>query len=54
MPSVDGFRTYRAGCGPLDYYVILGDGTLSSVVSIYASLVSPSLPRQLSQVCHDT
>ncbi|CAE6391128.1 unnamed protein product [Rhizoctonia solani] len=39
----NGFRTYRAGCGPLDYYVILGDGTLSSVISTYASLVSPSI-----------
>ncbi|KAG9088763.1 hypothetical protein FRC06_001859, partial [Ceratobasidium sp. 370] len=29
----NGFRTYRAGCGPLDYYVILGDGTLPSIVS---------------------
>ncbi|KAF8685452.1 glycosyl hydrolase 31 family [Rhizoctonia solani] len=38
----NGFRTYRAGCGPLDYYVILGDGTLPSVISTYASLVSPS------------
>ncbi|CAE6448403.1 hypothetical protein ACGC1H_005534 [Rhizoctonia solani] len=39
----NGFRTYRAGCGPLDYYVILGDGTLASVISAYAALVSPSL-----------
>ncbi|CAE6415464.1 unnamed protein product [Rhizoctonia solani] len=39
----NGFRTYRAGCGPLDYYVILGDGTLPSVISTYAALVSPSL-----------
>ncbi|KAH7338167.1 glycosyl hydrolases family 31-domain-containing protein [Rhizoctonia solani] len=39
----NGFRTYQAGCGPLDYYVILGDGTLPSVISTYAALVSPSL-----------
>ncbi|CUA68775.1 hypothetical protein RSOLAG22IIIB_03635 [Rhizoctonia solani] len=39
----NGFRTYRAGSGPLDYYVILGDGTLPSVISTYAALVSPSL-----------
>lgn len=40
---IDGFRTYQAGCGPLDYYVILGDGMLPSVISTYAALVSPSL-----------
>ncbi|KAG9127037.1 hypothetical protein FRC07_000922 [Ceratobasidium sp. 392] len=42
----NGFRTYRAGCGPLDYYVILGDGTLPSIVSIYASLTSPPFPSK--------
>ncbi|KAF7305934.1 Glycosyl hydrolases family 31-domain-containing protein [Mycena chlorophos] len=35
------FRVYKANCGPLDYYVILGDGTLPSVLSEYARLVSP-------------
>jgi hypothetical protein len=50
IPHEDGFRTYRAGCGPLDYYVILGDGTLPSIVSLYASLVSPSVLGHLSQV----
>ncbi|CEL62592.1 alpha-glucosidase [Rhizoctonia solani AG-1 IB] len=45
----NGFRTYRAGCGPLDYYVILGDGTLPSVISTYASLVSPSIGEDLSK-----
>ncbi|KAJ1304276.1 hypothetical protein OPQ81_005436 [Rhizoctonia solani] len=41
----NGFRAYRAGCGPLDYYVILGDGTLPSVISTYAALVSPSFGK---------
>ncbi|CUA71205.1 alpha-glucosidase [Rhizoctonia solani] len=45
----NGFRTYRAGCGPLDYYVILGDGTLPSVISTYAALVSPSLGANFSR-----
>ncbi|CAE6422966.1 unnamed protein product [Rhizoctonia solani] len=45
----NGFRTYRAGCGPLDYYVILGDGTLPSVISTYAALVSPSLGSNFSK-----
>ncbi|KAJ7071961.1 glycosyl hydrolases family 31-domain-containing protein [Mycena amicta] len=35
------FRSYKANCGPLDYYVILGDGTLPSVLTEYARLVSP-------------
>ncbi|KAL8286348.1 hypothetical protein RQP46_004365 [Phenoliferia psychrophenolica] len=35
------FRTYRANSGPLDYYILTGDGTLPSVLSEYASLVSP-------------
>ncbi|KAJ6489585.1 glycosyl hydrolases family 31-domain-containing protein [Mycena vitilis] len=38
------FRTYRANSGPLDYYVILGDGTLPSVLTEYARLVSPTGP----------
>ncbi|KAJ7267606.1 glycosyl hydrolases family 31-domain-containing protein [Mycena haematopus] len=44
--EVDGFwgsfRVYRANSGPLDYYVILGDGTLPSVLTEYARLVSPA------------
>ncbi|KAF7321974.1 Glycosyl hydrolases family 31-domain-containing protein [Mycena kentingensis (nom. inval.)] len=35
------FRVYKANSGPLDYYVIFGDGTLPSVLSEYARLVSP-------------
>ncbi|QRV77708.1 glycoside hydrolase family 31 protein [Ceratobasidium sp. AG-Ba] len=50
----DGFRTYRAGCGPLDYYVILGDGTLPSIVSIYASLTSPSFSTQSSPASNES
>ncbi|KAG8689890.1 hypothetical protein FRC11_015020 [Ceratobasidium sp. 423] len=51
----NGFRTYRAGNGPLDYYVILGDGTLPSVVSTYAALVSPSLgPNHHKATLSDT
>ncbi|QRV92527.1 glycoside hydrolase family 31 protein [Ceratobasidium sp. AG-Ba] len=50
----DGFRTYRAGCGPLDYYVILGDGTLPSIVSIYASLTSPSFSSQSSPASNES
>ncbi|KAF7376546.1 Glycosyl hydrolases family 31-domain-containing protein [Mycena sanguinolenta] len=38
------FRVYRANSGPLDYYVILGDGTLPSVLTEYARLVSPASP----------
>ncbi|KAJ7091907.1 glycosyl hydrolases family 31-domain-containing protein [Mycena belliarum] len=38
------FRTYKANSGPLDYYVILGDGTLPSVLTEYARLVSPTDP----------
>ncbi|KAJ6625766.1 glycosyl hydrolases family 31-domain-containing protein [Mycena sp. CBHHK59/15] len=38
------FRSYRANSGPLDYYVILGDGTLPSVLTEYARLVSPTGP----------
>ncbi|TDL29099.1 hypothetical protein BD410DRAFT_3704 [Rickenella mellea] len=38
------FRVYQANCGPLDYYVILGDGTLPSIISAYAALVSPKPP----------
>lgn len=53
------FRMYRANSGPvrksanvlhelifcqLDYYVILGDGTLPSVLTEYARLVSPAGP----------
>ncbi|KAG8729445.1 hypothetical protein FRC12_020968 [Ceratobasidium sp. 428] len=49
----NGFRTYRAGCGPLDYYVILGDGTLPSIVSIYASLTSPPFPGVPNQTPND-
>ncbi|KAG9074672.1 hypothetical protein FS749_013746, partial [Ceratobasidium sp. UAMH 11750] len=45
----NGFRTYRAGYGPLDYYVILGDGTLPSIVSIYASLTSSPFSSHSSQ-----
>ncbi|KAJ7485732.1 glycosyl hydrolases family 31-domain-containing protein [Mycena latifolia] len=36
------FRVYKANSGPLDYYVILGDGTLPSVLTEYARLVSPA------------
>ncbi|KAF8199901.1 glycosyl hydrolases family 31-domain-containing protein [Mycena galopus ATCC 62051] len=39
------FRVYRANSGPLDYYVILGDGTLPSVLTEYARLVSPASPK---------
>ncbi|KAJ7121284.1 glycosyl hydrolases family 31-domain-containing protein [Mycena crocata] len=38
------FRVYKANSGPLDYYVILGDGTLPSVLTEYARLVSPTGP----------
>ncbi|KAJ7495980.1 glycosyl hydrolases family 31-domain-containing protein [Mycena galericulata] len=38
------FRVYKANSGPLDYYVILGDGTLPSVLTEYARLVSPACP----------
>ncbi|KAJ7141312.1 glycosyl hydrolases family 31-domain-containing protein [Mycena epipterygia] len=38
------FRVYKANSGPLDYYVILGDGTLPSVLTEYARLVSPAGP----------
>lgn len=38
------FRVYRANSGPLDYYVLLGDGNLPSIVTAYASLVSPTPP----------
>ncbi|KAM0749932.1 hypothetical protein T439DRAFT_381478 [Meredithblackwellia eburnea MCA 4105] len=44
------FRSYRSTTGPLDYYLITGDGTLPSVVTAYASLVShpsPSSPLQI-------
>ncbi|KAJ6594391.1 glycosyl hydrolases family 31-domain-containing protein [Mycena capillaripes] len=36
------FRVYKGNSGPLDYYVILGDGTLPSVLTEYARLVSPA------------
>ncbi|SGY50174.1 BQ5605_C001g00861 [Microbotryum silenes-dioicae] len=37
------FRTYKANSGLLDYYVISPrDGSLPSLISLYASLVSPS------------
>ncbi|KAK4051516.1 hypothetical protein OIO90_004730 [Microbotryomycetes sp. JL221] len=35
------FRSYKANAGPLDYYVMFGDGTLSSIMTEYASLTSP-------------
>ncbi|KAK4049956.1 hypothetical protein OIV83_003780 [Microbotryomycetes sp. JL201] len=35
------FRSYKANAGPLDYYVMLGDGTLPSILTEYASLMSP-------------
>ncbi|KAM0786221.1 hypothetical protein ACM66B_007024 [Microbotryomycetes sp. NB124-2] len=35
------FRSYKANAGPLDYYVMLGDGTLPSILTEYASLTSP-------------
>ncbi|KAJ7782318.1 glycosyl hydrolases family 31-domain-containing protein [Mycena maculata] len=38
------FRVYKANSGPLDYYVILGDGTLPSVLTEYSRLVSPAGP----------
>ncbi|KAJ6494934.1 glycosyl hydrolases family 31-domain-containing protein [Mycena vulgaris] len=38
------FRVYKANSGPLDYYVILGDGTLPSILTEYARLVSPAGP----------
>ncbi|ORY92423.1 glycosyl hydrolases family 31-domain-containing protein [Leucosporidium creatinivorum] len=41
------FRSYRANSGPLDYYVLLGDGTLPSIVTAYASLVSPTPPSPM-------
>ncbi|KZT44248.1 hypothetical protein SISSUDRAFT_1057221 [Sistotremastrum suecicum HHB10207 ss-3] len=34
-------RTYKAKCGPLDYYVLIGDGTLPSILTEYMALVSP-------------
>lgn len=36
------FRTFVAKSGPLDYYLIYGDGTLPSILSLYSKLVSPS------------
>ncbi|KAI5478030.1 hypothetical protein MNV49_005493 [Pseudohyphozyma bogoriensis] len=40
------FRSYHANAGPLDYYVLLGDGTLPSIVKAYASLVSPTPAKE--------
>ncbi|CAK5265429.1 unnamed protein product [Mycena citricolor] len=42
------FRWYKANTGPLDYYIILGDGTLPSVLTEYARLVSPSTPDKFA------
>ncbi|KAI5476387.1 hypothetical protein MNV49_007765, partial [Pseudohyphozyma bogoriensis] len=36
------FKSYKAASGPLDYYVLTGDGTLPSILTEYASLLSPS------------
>jgi alpha-glucosidase len=40
------FRSFTAKRGPLDYYMIFGDGSLPSVVSGYARLISPAVPNK--------